>query len=406
MRSLSRLPHPAGAALAFVVLMGVVSLLADMTHEGARGIYGAYLPLLGVSATGLGFVMGFGELLAYGLRLVTGIIADRTRHYWGMMLLGYAVSLIAVPCLALVSENGWQAACLLILLERIGKAVRQPAKNTLLSFAASRIGAGKAFALQECLDQIGVFLGPALLFGVLWFSQGAEPLEAFASCFAVLAAPAALCLCVLLLVRRRFPHPEGLERAGRPQVSVPNGDFILYLVAVGLFGLGFMDFPLITMHLARENVIEERFLPLLYALAMLADAVAALFWGWLYDRVKFISLLVACGVSAFCAVLLFRADSLLPTLAGVVLWGAGMGAQESVFKAAVVSLSSRDRRSVSFGAFESCLGICWFLGSWFMGWLYERDPARLTLFSVAIQLCALPLYALLQRRVVSARASR
>src|SRR5450830_1308752 len=71
----------ASAALRFVVFLGVVSLFADMTYEGARSVTGPFLAILGASGAAVGIVAGFGELVGYGLRLVSGFIADRTRRY-------------------------------------------------------------------------------------------------------------------------------------------------------------------------------------------------------------------------------------------------------------------------------------------------------------------------------------
>lgn len=388
---LSRLRN-ASPAVVFVVLMGIVSLFADMTHEGARSIYGAYLPLLGASATALGFATGFGECIGYALRLATGIIADKTKHYWGMTMLGYGVNMVAIPFLALVPENGWFWACLLIILERTGKAIRQPAKNTLLSFAATRVGVGKAFAVQEFLDQIGAFLGPVFLFGILWFKSDAEPRTAYALCFAALGIPALLTMAWLFLARRHFPDPGHFEEAGARQNSGANrSGFLLYIFGIMFFALGFVDFPLITLHVSRQNVKGDA-LPLLYALAMLADAFAALLFGWLYDRFRFKTLIFSGLMAAFFPIFVFCSASLGSILVGVALWGIGMGAQESILKAAVVTLTSKEKRSTNFGIFESCFGLSWFLGSWLMGWLYDMQPAYLAAFSVAAQLCALPLY--------------
>ncbi|MFA6813411.1 MAG: MFS transporter, partial [Bacteroidaceae bacterium] len=147
-------------ALIFILIMGIVSMLSDMTHEGARSIYGAYLSLAGASAATIGFVTGFGEFIGYSFRIITGPITDRTKKYWTMTIIGYSINMLAIPALALVSKDGWIIACILIVAERIGKAIRQPAKNTLVSFAASQIGEGKSFAIVEFLDQIGAFLGP------------------------------------------------------------------------------------------------------------------------------------------------------------------------------------------------------------------------------------------------------
>ena len=151
-------------AFTFIVLMGIVSMFSDMTHEGARSVLGEYLNLTGASAAAIGFVSGFGELCGYSLRLLSGFWADKTNHYWGLIIFGYTIQVLAIPALALVPDNGWIFACSLVVLERVGKAIKKPAKNTLVSFAADEIGTGKGFALQEFLDQLGAFLGPLLLF--------------------------------------------------------------------------------------------------------------------------------------------------------------------------------------------------------------------------------------------------
>lgn len=383
--------------VAFIILMGVVSLFADMTHEGARSIYGAYLPLLGLSATMIGFVTGLGEFIGYALRLLTGVIADKSRNYWGMTMVGYGINVIAIPTLALVPENGWMLACVLIILERTGKAIRQPAKNTLLSYASSQVGLGKGFAVQEFLDQLGAFLGPLLLFCVLWLKGGRDSLEAYAACFAALTIPAVLTMFFLLKARRKFPHPERFEQDTETNLeSRTQKRFFLYILAIGCFALGFVDFPLITMHVAKLKVIPADMLPLLYAGAMLVDAFAALFFGWLFDRIHFQALIISELLAAFFAVFIFFINTGWGVIIGVILWGIGMGAQESILKSAVVTLTPRENRSTSFGIFESCFGLCWFLGSWLMGWLYDTHLTSMVLFSVIMQLVAIPLYAFLQ----------
>jgi hypothetical protein len=153
--------------LAFIFLMGLVSLLSDMTHEGAKSILGAYLAFMGASAAAIGFISGFGEFLGYSLRLFTGFLADKTKKYWLITLIGYAIDLFAIPALALIPQNGWIYACILIIIQRTGKALKKPAKNTLVSFAASEVGQGKSFAILEFIDQIGAFSGPLILFFII-----------------------------------------------------------------------------------------------------------------------------------------------------------------------------------------------------------------------------------------------
>lgn len=392
------------SAMSFLVVMGLVSLFSDMTYEGARSVYGAYLPLLGASGAAVGFVSGLGEFAGYGLRLITGILADRYRSYWLMTILGYGMNLVAIPLLALVPENGWMWACGLIILERTGKAIRQPAKNTLISFAAAQVGQGKSFALQECMDQVGACLGPCMLFGVLWFKDGDDPLRAYALCFALLLLPALLAVGCLLLARRRFPHPERFEPpSDKAPATPPTTAFLFYLAGISLLAVGFADFPLLTMHAARLGLTPDSALPLLYAGAMLVDAIAALFFGFLYDRKGFQALFWAGLLSAPFAFFAFCIPSLWSVLTGVVLWGIGMGAQESIFKAAVADLSPRASRSTSYGFFESVFGLFWFLGSWGMGALYDLHPAYLAALSVSAQALALPFFLLLARRTAASR---
>ena len=155
------------AAMTFIVLFGLVSLFSDMTHESANSIRGAFLSLAGASAAVIGFVSGLGELVGYGLRYVFGRLTDRTRRYWPMVLFGYALDVVAVPALALVGRHGWALACALLIVQRLGKAIKKPAKDTVMSFAASQEGVGKSFAIQELLDQIGAVLGPLLLYLIM-----------------------------------------------------------------------------------------------------------------------------------------------------------------------------------------------------------------------------------------------
>lgn len=395
MASLKRI---GATAMGFVILMGVVSLFSDMTHEGARSVYGAYLTLMGASAATIGFVTGLGEMIGYSFRLLTGFLADRTRKYWTMAIVGYVVNMAAIPLLALIPQNGWIWACGLIVAERAGKAIRQPAKNTLVSYAGSQIGNGKAFAIQEFLDQIGAFLGPVLLFLILLGRS--ESLSAYAVSFAALGIPALTTIVILLVAKRKFPHPENFEPAAseeKPlQFKVP---FVLYIVAICLFALGFIDFPIITMHAMRSNVIAESYLPLLYAGAMLVDAFSALLFGWLFDRMGMRALMISTALSACYAVFAFAFTSQWSLLIGVALWGIGMGAQESILKSAVGSLVPKQSRSTGFGIFETLFGVFWFLGSWLMGALYDQSLLWMVSLSVGAQLLAIPLFGAAARRI-------
>lgn len=382
---------------AFVLIMGIVSLFSDMTHEGARSIYGAYLNLLGASAATIGFVTGLGEMVGYSLRLFTGMIADRLKKYWSMTIFGYIINMVAIPLLAIIPENGWIYACILIVMERVGKAIRQPSKNTLVSFAAKQMGEGKAFAIQEFLDQLGAFIGPVILFFVLLLKKNGD-FSGYVLCFALLGIPAALTLVSLLLAKKKFPHPEDFDTSIAEDTKLRlQPDFIIYMVAISFLALGFADFPLITMHIARTNQMPADYLPLAYAAAMIVDAFSALLFGWLYDRRGLKVLMLSSALSACFSIFIFGFNTIAGTVIGIIMWGIGMGAQESILKSAVTTIVSKNNRSTGFGIFETSFGLFWFFGSWIMGILYDLSPVYLIVFSAAAQALSIPVFYLSYR---------
>lgn len=392
-------------AMLFILLFGIVSLFSDMTHEGASSIRGAYLALIGASAGTIGFISGLGELIGYSMRLLFGKITDKTKHYWPMTLIGYILDVLAVPALALVGEHGWVAACALLVVQRMGKAIKKPAKDTIMSFAASQEGAGKSFGIQELLDQIGAFLGPVLLYVVMLFKTDGTTFEVYSTCFAILAIPGIITLILLFITKAKFPNPEHFEP--EPKKAVPfkmKKEFILYIAGISLFAFGFIDYSIIIMHVSKTytaiagdlaetgSLVTEGTIPLLYAGAMLVDAAAALIFGLMYDKKGVRVLIIASIISAPFAVFVFGSNSVPLLLIGIALWGVGMGAQESILKAAVTSMVPKTSRATGYGIFEFAFGVFWFLGSWLLGVLYDVNITAMIAVSVTAQLAAIPLY--------------
>lgn len=379
------------SAYQFIFVMGLVSLFADMTHEGGRSIFGDYLTLLGASAASIGFITGFGEFIGYSLRFLTGMLADRTKNYWAMTICGYAVNVLAIPLLALVPEYGWQLAAVLIVAERAGKAIRQPAKNTLISFAGTQEGVGKSFAIQEFMDQLGAVAGPVLLFVVMAAQQEESLFSRYGFCFAILLAPAVCCILCVLLARKFFPHPDRFEPADRESARFHYHSFFgIYMLAICFFAFGFIDFPLVTMHVAKMELLPTNALPLLYAGAMFVDACAALLFGWLYDCWGMKAILLSVVLSAPFAVFIFLAESWKSLFFGAALWGIGMGAQEATFKSAVSTMIPKRIRATGFGIFETGFGVAWFAGSCILGLLYDQSIPLMIAVSCGAQLLALP----------------
>jgi MFS family permease len=371
-------------ALSFVVLLGVVSLFADMTYEGARSATGPFLATLGASAFWVAFVSGGGELVGYVLRLWSGRLADRTRRYWRITAVGYAINLLAVPLLALAGH--WPTAALLIVVERAGKALRTPARDAMLSYATTTTGRGWGFGLHEALDQVGATLGPLLVAAVALRSGGYRP------AFAVLLVPALAALVTLAASWRMFPRPESLEpvSASLSSEGLPRRYWV-HVAASCLVAAGYADFPLLAYHFGQAGIVPLGWIPALYGLAMGVDAVAALVFGRWFDRVGIRVLVVSTVLSAFYAPLAFG-NTIWLAVAGAVLWGIGMGAQESIMRAAVAEMIPAERRGTAYGVFNTAYGVSWFLGSLFMGWLYLRSRGTIAGFSVLVQVAAAPCF--------------
>lgn len=391
-------------AMTFIILFGIVSLFSDMTYEGASSIRGAYLALLGASAGTIGFISGLGELIGYSMRYVFGKITDRTKKYWPMVIFGYILDILAVPALALVGERGWIAAAILLVIQRMGKAIKKPAKDTIMSFAASQEGVGKSFGIQEMLDQIGAFLGPVFLYLVMLFKTDGTTFEIYRTAFAFLAIPGFITILLLFITKREFPNPEAFEpEAKKEEAFVMKKSFIYYIVGISFFAFGFMDYALVIMHISKNftglggsygtfRLISEETLPLLYAGAMLVDAVAALIFGHIYDKRGVRALVISTIISAPFSLFIFGFKSEAAILFGLVLWGIGMGAQESILKAAVTSMVPKKNRATGYGIFECSFGIFWFLGSWLLGVIYSKSLPLMIGLSIFAQLLAIPFY--------------
>jgi predicted MFS family arabinose efflux permease len=385
------------SALSFVLLFGALSLFADMAYEGARSVTGPFLGTLGASALIVGAVTGFGEFLGYALRLMSGRLADRSRLYWPITLIGYGVQMASVPLLALAGR--WPVAAALIFSERIGRATRNPPRDVMLAQAGRHMGIGWAFGINEGLDQLGAVLGP-LAVAALVASRHSYP-----RAFAWLAIPAVVTLLLLAAARLRYPHAGHVER--EPEVSAgghyPRA-FWWYCVGAGWVGFGFADYSLIAYHLSRTHAVAAPWIPILYAIAMGSGGLGSLLLGKLFDRHGLIVLVpVTIAVAAYAPLAFLGGFALV--LAGALLWGIGLGAHESVMQAAIAHMVAHERLGSAYGLFGLIFGAAWFVGSAAMGALYDWSVTAAVVLAVVSQLCALvPL--LMAARALRVRGGR
>ena len=373
------------AALRFVLIIGIANFFADFTYEGARGIVGPFLGSLGASAAIVGFVAGFGELMGYGLRSVAGYFADKSHRHWAFAFVGYAVNMLAVPGLALATR--WPLAATLVVAERTGRGIRKPTVEAMLSYAGKSIGAGWVFGLNEALDQAGATVGPLLMALILYLNGG------FRTGFSVLLIPALLCLAILVAARLLHPRPHELEEGTGHTFATTKltRAYWIYLAAGSLIAAGFADFALIGFHFHKANTVPANLIPVFYAVAMASSALASIPLGRLFDRFGPNISLFAFLISAAAAPFVFLGTS-IAALIGMVFWGIGMSAQGSLLQAILTGVIPPQKRSTAFGLFDTGYGIAWFLGSALMGLLYDKSIVAVVMFSVSLQLAAVPVF--------------
>jgi MFS family permease len=292
------------------------------------------------------------------------------------------LNLLAVPLLALASS--WQMAAVLIIAERTGRAIRSPARDAMLSHAASHTGLGWGFGLHEAMDQSGAVAGPILVSVILYLQYG------YTSAFAILLIPALISLAVVLTARFQFPRPRDFDLT--PPALHATGlqrTYWLYMAAVAIIGAGYADFALIAYHFGQAAIVSQPLIPILYAVAMASAAAAALVLGHFFDRRGMIVVMVSTVVAALASPLVFLGGP-AAAFAGMVLWGIGMGAQESVMRAVVAGMTAPDRRGTAYGILNAVFGVAWFLGSVLLGIVYDQSVLVVALLSLVLQLLAVP----------------
>ncbi len=380
------------AGLRFILLFGVVSLFSDMAYEGARSITGPFLASFGATGLIVGVISGLGEMLGYAVRLASGHAADSTRRYWPIALGGYFVQLPAVPLLALAST--WPVAGALLVIERIGKGIRNPVRGAMLAQAGENVGQGWGFGIHEAMDKGGALLGPLIIAGILAVSG-----DNYRLAFAWLAVPVTGALATLVLLRVVFPQAGHISPTqAEENYSYPPA-FWWYSAGAGLLAFGFSDFPLIAYHFAKANVVSGLWVPVFYALALGSGGLGSLIIGRVFDSAGLIVLIPVTVITMLFAPLVFLGTFGLALL-GALLWGIGLGVHDSVMSAAVARMIPRERRSAAYGLFMAIFGAAWFVGSALQGELYDQSiPALVAVAVIAQFAAAFPIW-------VAARRSR
>jgi MFS family permease len=387
-------------AVKVIILFGVISMLGDMVYESARGANSQYFNLLSVSAAQVGLVFGIGEFLGYFLRLLAGVLSDKSGKHWIFIFVGYGM-LLVVPIMGFTMN--WNILIVLILMERIGKSLRNPAKDTILSgVAENQVGTGFAFGLQEALDQVGALTGP-LIFTLVFFIAGKNGIAEYQLGYKWLFVPFILLMLFVVYAYRKIQR-EGLiqnlkTREFRSERLQPI--FWIYTAFTFFCTLGFVNFSIIGYHLKANNLMSDGNITLLYSGAMAVDAVAALLVGKAYDNMKKKTGIKTGGLAVLMAIpfitlllpFLTISNSTPLIVIGMVIFGVVMGTHETIMRSAVADITPFYKRGTSFGVFNTGYGLALLIGSALMGWLYDMNQIGIIIaFTCVAEAIAVFLY--------------
>jgi MFS family permease len=388
-------------------LFGIISLFGDAIYEGARSVNGPYLAILGANAAIIGFVAGAGEFLGYGIRIVSGYFSDKTKAYWFFTIIGYGL-LFTVPLLSLAGI--WQLAALFIISERIGKALRNPAKDTILSYSTKQVGTGTGFAIVEVLDQIGAIIGP-LIFSFLFFLLGVSgnAISDYQIGYSLLWIPFILLMIVLIIAYFLVKNPQKLKKT---EISNKGNErfskvFWLYLLFSFITTFGFVNFVLIGYHTKVNAILSDAEIPLFYAIAMGIDAVMAIAIGKTYDSLKnkmksdnagLLMLLVIPLLSMFLPLFAFSMNYFF-IIFSMILLGMVMGAHETIMKSAIADITPLEKRGTGYGIFSTLYGVALFGGSVMVGVLYEVSIPILIVITIIVELISILFFFIIWKNI-------
>jgi MFS family permease len=387
-RNFSTFKNP---AFQFVLTMGMVNLFADITYEGGAAANGQFLGMLGANAATISIVAGLGEFLGYSVRPLAGYIADKTGKHWTITFIGYVFNLLAVPALALAGS--WPFAAALMLTERIGRAIRKPTVQAMLSYTTHELGRGWVYAVNTALDESGATLGP-LIVALVLFLNGSYRL-AF-SCF---LASSILALCFLTLARLGYPLPSELEpSAGRRELKKAfTESYWLYMAAASLFAVGIFSYELVAYHLLKTKMLRAEWIPVFLAGITGLGVGTNLILGKLYDKFGLPVILAAVFLSSGFSCLMFF-GGFTGILLAMPLLGIAYATQDTLFAALISGLLPRGQRNFAFGLFYLGYGLGWLSGSTAIGLLYDQSLSALVLVTTIAQLLSLPLFLFAFRR--------
>lgn len=392
-------------AIVLIVLFGIISLLGDIIYEGARSVNGPYLNTLGANAAIVGLVVGVGELLGYAIRLFSGYFSDKAQAHWFFTIVGYGL-LMAVPLLAL--SNYWQVAAVFIVLERIGKGLRSPARDTLVSHATKQVGTGFGFGISEFLDQIGATTGPLIFtFFFIYVGSAQKTVADYQHGYSLFWFPFVMLLMIVFITFFKFKTPSNLEETIPNRSSKMSKVFWMYSLFTFVTTVGFINFAIVGYHLKVNGIVSDAHIPFFYAIAMVVDAIFGIIVGKMYDKLKIkhtneqAGLLILLFIPILTATILplLFSDILSIILIAIFLWGIVMGSHETIMKAAIADLTPITKRGTGYGIFNAIYGVSLFVGSVFAGYLYDISISLMIYAFICTEFLSIVVFIVLKKEI-------
>lgn len=360
-----------GKGTLLIIIIGIVSLFGDFTYEGARSIIPQYFTTLGGSVFLLGIVLGVSEFAGYAVRLLSGKIADKTKDYWAIMFIGYAINLFAVPLLAF--SGNYITAAFLVFLERFGRGIRTPPKDYLISNAASAGKVGRAFAIEAGLDQAGAIVGPLAVSLILLYKG------TYKTAFAFLAAPATLAMLVLIVAYTYYRKADQRKERPAQNAIMSSRNFLIYSIAIALSAAGLYQVAFVLY--GAQGRIGTHLIPIIFLTAMAGEGLFGFLFGLLYDKVGRRLVYSGLLLSVLIPIILLGSSPAYLFVAALAI-GAATGIQDTVMRAVVGSMIHSKKRGYAFGIFNAFYGFGFMMSGIVIGYLYSSLGAIITYVSI------------------------
>jgi MFS family permease len=352
-----------------VLVLGIVSLLTDVSSEMIYPIMPLFLTAIGATGVLIGLIEGAAETTASLVKVFSGWYSDRYQRRKVFISSGYGLSAISKPLFALATTPLQVLG--IRIVERTGKGIRSAPRDALIADSTPKEKWGKAFGFHKAMDSTGAVIGPLLVLPVLLVAATVTT-DTFRLIFLLSTIPAAIAVVVVLFFVKevRSQHTETKKRFLSGMRFLGKSFWRLMIVVI-IFYLGEISYAFFILQ-AQATGMDDTTIILLYVLFNLIFVLIAIPSGSLSDRlgrrpVIAFSFLI---FSATCAVMSLATNLWLLAI-GFTLFGVYKGSSEGVFKAFVSDVSPKGLRGTALGTFHTCVGLVMLPGGVIAGLLWD-----------------------------------